>query len=120
MSPRSTKSNYTIENGESQNICELAREDYANETGPIIPDEIAKMPAALDLPAAPDLVVPTADVAPERTRSKKVTGVGLKTRLKKLTKRIRRTDSCDTQTVKKIQQFRVPAELANWPSFVSE
>jgi len=55
-----------------------------------------------------------------RTRSKKVTGVGLKTRSKKVTKRIRRTDSCDIQTVKKIQQFRVPAELANWPSLVTD
>jgi hypothetical protein len=65
-------------------------------------------------------LVPPADVSPVCARSKKVTKVGSKKRSKKVIKRVRRTDSSDIQSLKKIQQFRVPAELANWPSLVSD
>ena len=123
MWSRSTKNNYIIQNEQSQNIRELEREAYTNGTAPMLSDK--KMLAALDLSGpvgviAADPVVPTTDVAPIYGRSKKVTKTGSKKRSKKVTKRIRRNDSSDIQTLKKIQQFRVPAELANWPSLVDD
>jgi hypothetical protein len=124
MSSRSAEDYYSDKNEEFQNICNLERGRCASETGPIFPDAIAKMRVALDLSVDPvgatDPVAPTADIAPVCARSKKVTKVGSGPRSKKVTKRTRRTDSRDRQTLKKIQHFRVPAELAGWPSLVSD
>jgi len=126
MSSRSSKDYYSDKSEDSQNICELERDGYANEIGSILQNEMAKKPATLnpstglDEVIAPDLDVPTADVSPICVRSKKVTSGGRKARSKKGTTRIRRTDARDKQALKKIQQFRVPAELASWPALVSD
>jgi hypothetical protein len=55
---------------------------------------------------------------PGSERSKKVTAIDSKYLSKKVTRRRRRSDSRDMQTLKKIQRFRVPADMPIEPSLV--
>jgi hypothetical protein len=57
---------------------------------------------------------------PGSERSKKVTTIDSKYLSKKVTRRRRRSDSRDMQTLKKIQRFRVPADMAIEPSLVAD
>jgi hypothetical protein len=61
-----------------------------------------------------------ANVAPLEAWSKKVTAIDSKPLSKKVTRRRRRSDSRDMQTLKKIQRFRVPADKAIEPSLVAD